>query len=270
MNVVLGIDAAWTETEPSGVAVVVRNGFGWRCVAVAPSYDSFLERARGIPVDWNTPRFGGSLPCAKELLDAAECLANAPVDIVTIDMPISTKGICGRREADNQISKKFGSRGCSAHSPGLSRPGRIGERVSDEFAAEGYPVATTLEHSGVRRRLVEVYPHPALLTLLGSRYRIQYKVSKSRRYWPDYEIRERSDALLCTFDAIRMALADKLGLEDLPLPKTGSVKTLAAIKRYEDTLDALICAWVGTLYTDGKAFPYGDTTAAIWCPREGD
>jgi hypothetical protein len=44
---VLGIDAAWTENEPSGVALIENSQGGWRCVAVTPSYDSFLALAEG-------------------------------------------------------------------------------------------------------------------------------------------------------------------------------------------------------------------------------
>lgn len=45
---VLGIDAAWTEKEPAGVALLEGRSEVWRCVAVAPSYDSFLALAEGI------------------------------------------------------------------------------------------------------------------------------------------------------------------------------------------------------------------------------
>ena len=41
MRCVVGIDAAWTVTEPSGVALAVDDN-GWRLAAVAPSYDDFL------------------------------------------------------------------------------------------------------------------------------------------------------------------------------------------------------------------------------------
>jgi hypothetical protein len=40
---VLGIDAAWTATQPSGVAVVSEEPGGWRLVAVANSYRSFCD-----------------------------------------------------------------------------------------------------------------------------------------------------------------------------------------------------------------------------------
>ena len=58
---VLGIDAAWTEKEPSGVALIEDSQGGWRCVTVTPSYSSFLALAEGTPVDWTT-KTRGALP----------------------------------------------------------------------------------------------------------------------------------------------------------------------------------------------------------------
>ncbi len=45
MRVVLGIDAAWTLTQPSGVALVQQEGDRWRLVDVRSSYDQFHSRA---------------------------------------------------------------------------------------------------------------------------------------------------------------------------------------------------------------------------------
>jgi hypothetical protein len=57
---VLGVDAAWTERQPSGVARAVETGKGWRLAAVEASYGHFIERAKGVePGD---ARPGGSKP----------------------------------------------------------------------------------------------------------------------------------------------------------------------------------------------------------------
>ena len=43
---ILGIDAAWTLTQPSGVALVAEDAAGrWRLVASAASYGRFLALA---------------------------------------------------------------------------------------------------------------------------------------------------------------------------------------------------------------------------------
>ena len=44
------------------------------------------------------------------------------------------------------------------------------------------------------------------------------------------------------------------------------LKSISFLKRYEDALDALVCAWVGTRYVEGHADHYGDDDAAIWIP----
>jgi predicted RNase H-like nuclease len=236
-------------------------------VAVAPSYESFLRLAQGIPVPWTqSVNFPGGAPDIPKLLDAAHQLARSPVDLVTIDMPIATVPIAGRREADNRISAIFGGRGCSTHTPNVNRPGPLGSALSAAFSRAGFPIATTPTTGALTQHLLEVYPHPALLTLLDREYRVPYKVGKSRRYWPMLALDERIRMLLTEFSTIHDALVAELGPVGLQIPPAASVLTLSALKRYEDALDALVCAWVGIRYMQGQAVGHGDETAAIWCP----
>ena len=266
MRVILGIDAAWTQHEPSGVAVVAFSRGSWRCCGVAPSYDAFLSLAGGNPVAWRTGRFAGSVPQARSLLDAAQKLAGAPVDVVAVDMPVSRVPITGRRTADNRISSFYGRRGCATHSPSPTRPGPLGHALTQEFNNAGYSIAHALESPGERMRLVEVYPHPALLTLLARDYRVPYKVGKSRKYWPNTTVKQRITALLNEFHAIHQALVQVLGATGFVLPAVDDVPALSSLKRYEDALDAIVSAWVGVRYAEGNAIPYGDDKTAIWCP----
>ena len=97
MPVVLGIDAAWTATKPSGVALVRSAGLRWRCLAVAPSYDTFVGLRHGTAIDWEQRRFLGESVDPVALLEAAAELAGGPVDVVAIDMPIATVPITSRR-----------------------------------------------------------------------------------------------------------------------------------------------------------------------------
>jgi len=57
--------------------------------------------------------------------------------------------------------------------------------------------------------------------------------------------------------------ADIRGIE-LKLPEPEDAVSIPRLKRYEDSLDALVCAWVDAKYLAGEAKPYGDDTAAIW------
>ena len=113
---------------------------------------------------------------------------------------------------------------------------------------------------------MEVYPHPALITLTEASYRLPYKVSRSRRYWPDRTPAERRANLLAQFEEILMALSVEIHEIPIELPEPNSGVSTSGLKRYEDSLDALVCAWVGAKYLEGDAEPYGDDAAAIWVP----
>ena len=49
LRLALGVDAAWTATEPSGVALVAEREGGWRLLAVESSYARFRALAAGAP-----------------------------------------------------------------------------------------------------------------------------------------------------------------------------------------------------------------------------
>jgi predicted RNase H-like nuclease len=268
MTTLVALDAAWTATEPSGVALVQGGPAGWRCVAVAPSYDDFLAQAKGEATDWFSRKFTGTQPDVPRLLDAARSLAGEPVDLIPLDMPVATGPITSRRVADDMISAEFGSRWCSTHTPSATRPGPLGARLSSVIRASGYEIATTATPAGETKRLVEVYPHPALLSLLQRDRRVPYKVGKSRKYWPLLDVGDRIAALLEELNAIYLAIEQVFSPLGFDLPTPGDVPSLAHLKRYEDALDALVCAWVGVEYLQSRTVAMGDETAAIWCPSD--
>ena len=268
MTTILAIDAAWTATEPSGVAVVQEGPTGWRCLGVAPSYQEFFAQTEGRSPDWITQIFRGTLPDAPRLLDAAGSFAGEVVDLVTLDMPVATVPFSSRRPADDAVSVEFGTRWCSAHTPNAVRPGPLGDSLSSAIRTSGYELATTRTRGAETKRLVEVYPHPALLSLLRCARRVPYKVRKSRKYWPQLNVRERIAALLREFDSIYQALQQVFGSLGFELPRADRVPNLAHLKRYEDALDALVCAWVGVEYLSSRAVALGDETGAIWCPAD--
>jgi predicted RNase H-like nuclease len=262
MPAVLGIDAAWTETAPSGVALVDETPDGWHCAGLAPSYEAFIRLADGIPVCWDAPQRGSSpnpaaLMCAARLL-----LHGANVAVVAVDMPLATLPIEGRRKADNEVSRAFGKSFCGTHSPTRDRPGEISLKLRDGFAQEGYPLVTSRCQSAAPA-LLEVYPHPALLRLLGDDQRVGYKIGKARKYWPDCPSADRRAKIVAEWKRILNALSRCIGRIPGLRPETARP---CRLKQYEDAIDALICAWVGMKYAGEEAEPYGDETAAIWVP----
>jgi predicted RNase H-like nuclease len=265
VTTILGIDAAWTAGQPSGVALVRRVGSTVSCLCVAPSYRAFVAAAAGVTVNWRE-RPAGSLPDAAQLLAAARAMAGAEVDVVAIDMPVSTVPLLARRAAETEVSRRFGSRGCSTHSPLPGRPGALGANLTNGFVRRGYAVATTADPGVMPCRLLEVYPHVALLALLRRRYRLPYKAGKSTDYWPRLSHAARVQKLIRRYRRIHDALSAELGPLPLELPAPGSAPTLSQLKRHEDGLDALVCCWIGLLYAAGRAHPLGDATAAVWIP----
>ena len=265
-DVVLGIDAAWTTHQPSGVALVQRKGSHWQCKALAPSYDSFLAFASGQPQDPAT-KARGSEPDPGALLRASQQLTGQPVSCVSVDMPLATTAITGRRAADNIVSSRFGSHGCAVHSPSAERPGAIADRLRGNLASLGCSLHTTSCNRELPA-LIEVYPHVALLALLGRDYRVPYKVSRSLQYWRSEQLSpaERIARLLQEFLAIRAGLDQHIKAIPLIIPELREVKTLASLKPIEDMLDALVCAWMGIEHLEGRSSGLGDSGAAIWVP----
>lgn len=265
-RVVLGIDAAWTASEPSGVALLCEADAGrWQCLAVTPSYSSFIA---GQPA-WST-KHRGSTPDPAALLRAGrrELPAGGAFSLsVAVDMPMATVPIAGRRVADNAVSTRYGGAHCGTHSPNPTRPGLTGVTLTQGFIGAGLRLATVGTAVGDRdEHLVEVYPHPALLALLPATDRVPYKIAKAGKRWPGTSVKYRIGQLLAQFDGILVALRREIDGITLALPSAASVTTLAELKKYEDGLDALISAWVGTRFLQGWAEPFGDATAAIWCP----
>lgn len=243
MLAVLGIDAAWTQTRPSGLALVVENSGGWH-----------LIEARS-----------GSLPEVAALLDAASKRCGCAVDLVAVDMPLAHSPIIGRRFSDNQVSIAYGSRKCGTYTPSSLRPGALSDALTGDFRQAGYLLRTeTIATPG----LIEVYPHPALVELTGASERLPYKASKVMTYWPSVTPSERRTRLYRQWKQISVSLESEIAGVIAALPQPGMDARGVEMKAYEDMLDAIICAWVGICALEGRAIPYGNDDAAIWIPRQ--
>jgi predicted RNase H-like nuclease len=248
------------------VALVRETGSGWKCVAIAPSYTSFYALATACPVNWIV-QMEGSEPDPPRLLAAArELLGGQSVSLVAADLPLALSPVSSRRPADDAISQHFAAQGCGTHSPTRDRPGKLSRHVVTSFAAEGFALATTSSTPGEEGHLLEVYPHPALLSLLSAVYRVPYKVSKSKSYWPSATVQERRKRLCQELRGIVNVLGHEIHGIQLP-PLVSSKARGPNMKSFENALDALICAWVGTKYLKGEAIAYGDDSAAIWVPH---
>jgi predicted RNase H-like nuclease len=256
---VLGIDAAWTDRNPSGVALLQRKDGMWRSLRVAPSYATFCRH-----FGWNDSIPGAPIDAAEVLNACRQLLGGALPGVVAVDMPLATIPISGRRRADSKISRRFGHRGCAVHSPTPTRPGETGRKLQQGFETAGFVLATASR--GDLPALIEVYPHVALLGLTGRERRIPYKAAKTSRYWPGQSLEMRRQRVLEEWAAILCGLGQEIEGIDLPLPGHVDAPSIPSLTRFEDALDGLICAWVAVQFLQDAAIPLGDATAAIWVP----
>lgn len=258
-RLILGVDAAWTDKEPSGVALLKEvPGEKPEIIRVGRSY---LEFSSG-GVNWNLPVVG-SVPNFYDILKTI-----GKIDVVALDIPLSPYPISCRRKADNIISGLYGNKGASTHTPNENRPGVISTMIFEQLTNQGFVLASKLSS---RPSFIEVYPHVAIIELFGYDYRVPYKVQKRSKYWPNESPRVR---YMNSVEKL-MELKHKLTLEvngvsdfliDLDLESHHSIKFL---KGYEDMIDSIISALVGYYFLIGKAKAYGDEYGYILVPQKG-
>ena len=220
----IGIDLAWSDRNPSGVAVI-RNG---RLVA----YKGGLGRLSEV-VDFvgaNLSRRNGS--------------------IVAVDAPLRVPNETGIRPCDRALSadwQRFHAGAYPANRRLLARDGVVrGEALTSALSERFKFHESDVVPRRTKARLVcEVYPHPALVSLFDLDSILRYKRGRGRSYaerWPEFD---RYQSLL---RGLRKA--------DPPLRRTKKLLTGidvtgmrgAALQAYEDTLDAVTCAYIASFF----------------------
>ncbi len=264
VDLVLGIDAAWTARQPTGVCLLAKEDTTWRCIALTPDLKRFVRGPTAEDLDW-MQRPEGSEMSVPQLTEAVERWhPKGRLQVVAMDIPLARSPVRGRRKADNEVTRMYGRYGCGTHSPMPDRPGPISDRLRAAWAEAGFPLAT-LGGPPPCPAVLEVYPHPAVMMLLEASYRVPYKASRAGKYWPGRSVKERVLAICAELRRIEQALQQRI--REIPQIVPAEVATLSMLKRYEDALDAAVCAWVGVCYLENRIEGFGDEDAAIWIPR---
>ena len=246
----IGIDLAWSDRNPSGVAVI-REG---RLVACA-----------------------GGLGRLSEIVDfVGTHLSQRNGSIVAVDAPLRVPNETGTRPCDRALSadwQRFHAGAYPANRRLLARDGVVrGEALTAALSERFKFYESDVIPRRTKARLVcEVYPHPALISLFGLDSILKYKRGRGRAYeerWPE-------------FDRYRTLLRG-LRKADPPLRRTKKLLTGTdifglrggALQRYEDALDALTCAYVASYfwrYGPGSVKRYGSLEEGHilvpWPPR---
>ena len=273
ITAILGIDAAWSEAKPSGVALIrQREEGGWAYIAAAPSCQSFIQLARGQDVNWLASPVGGQIQPEELLIAIADRWPDTEVTVIAVDMPVANQPVRGRRPCDDAISSAFGAAWAGTHSPRENLPGAVSDDLIGELERLDYWLATCVpdqvDYEVRDRATIEVYPHPAIVRLLNLEVRLKYKFDKSNRFWPGRSLAQRRERISANLRRLRTGLTTQIiGIREDCIPTDAYLQSRRALKRFEDTLDALVCAWVGACYFEGHAECYGDAAAAIWVPE---
>jgi predicted RNase H-like nuclease len=216
----IGVDLAWGQNATTGLAVLDESG---------KLLDVTDRRSDEAIVSWLEPWV------------ADACL-------VAIDAPLIVNNPCGNRPCERLIAKHFGRYQAYCHSSNTSNPLFVGGtralRIAQSLDLDVDPT------SSGSRRVVEVYPHPAIVALFALPRILRYKAKRGR------DLDQLRSELLCL-----IALLDGLAHADVPM-YTGENQDWQHIwrtvheaprkvdlARVEDSIDAVVCAYIATYAT---------------------
>ena len=231
----VGIDLAWGERQPTGLAVLDADARLLHVSAVRT--DEEIEAELAVYVD-------------------GDCL-------VAIDAPLVVKNATGSRPAEKALSKDFRRFDAGTHPTNTGKP---------EFAAgsRGARVAKLLRldidpRSGRARRAIEVYPHAASIVLFGLSKVLKYKNKPGR----DVEML-RSELLRLMAHVEATVITDEAwtGLRS----QVERAARKSELRVVEDQVDAVVCAVVALVAhrTPDLVTTYGDLdTGYIVTPTLG-
>jgi len=224
----VGIDLAWGENSPSGLAVIDHSGTVRRACANLATNDEICEFAE-------IEQGGGT--------------------VVTIDAPLIVRNPDRCRPVEQRLTGLFWSYDAGPYPANLSNAafqpnGRITALVR-QLGTLGFVQRTCALHDPEERTVIEVFPSPAQVILFPAQNRrqhihcrgLRYKPKRDRLWaevhsqWETYRARIRS--LEYSIPAIKFApeVQKQIGI-DITEYKG------AQYKQFDDLLDGIFCAYL--------------------------
>ncbi|RLC76664.1 MAG: DUF429 domain-containing protein [Chloroflexi bacterium] len=214
----VGIDLAWSYRNTTGVAVL-RN-----------------EGEKGLLVAWNE-----RLRRDEEIVSFIEGAVGGSPALIAIDAPLVVPNETGTRPCDRELSRLFRRYEAGAHPANRRKFGGIvrGEELVQRLSERGFVHSPQVAPRKEVRQVIEVYPHPAAITLFGLEKTIKYKARPGRTYEFRWSEMNRYRRHLQALESAEPALEAREILNQAPEGLKGQ-----ALKCLEDLLDALFCAYI--------------------------
>ncbi len=157
--------------------------------------------------------------------------------IIGIDMPTIIRNPTGIRPCERELAAVFRPYHAAPHPANLRRfpDGGRARRLIDTLAVDGVVETLDVTPGDPRNVALEIFPHPAHVRLFALDRIFAYK--KKSRAWA---------GVLAEWSRYRAALAG-LAEADPPLIVDDTIPTVVdarGYKRWDDTLDAITCAYV--------------------------
>jgi histidinol-phosphate phosphatase family protein len=214
----VGLDLAWSPRNPSGGVILSAKG----CVLATTSELGHNDEVLSFVTEAIPPNTAG---------------------LVAIDAPLSVPNPNGSRPCDRQVASVF-SRYHAAPYPAnrqnLERYGGLrAESIRLELEALGFQHDPAIQRQTDSRRVIEVFPHPATVSLFQLKRTLKYKARSKRTYglrWRElHQLRQHLDSLHKASPPLYLS----------PDLLTAPIEGLRGrrFKAVEDTLDAIVCAY---------------------------
>lgn len=222
-TVYLGIDLAWAQRARTGLAALDADGA--------------LVASTSVVADDDVARF---------------VAAHAPGSVVAaIDAPLVVPNESGQRDCERLLNAEFGRYSAGAHPTNRSRPWFADEPRGARLARRfGWTLDPAVRPDGVGSFAIEVYPHPAMVSLFGLGSVIPYKDKPGRT------VDSRRVAFRELLDAMERVCGATLRLggsarwAEIRAVVDAATRPIQ-LRVVEDEIDAIFCAYLAWLWGQG-------------------
>ncbi|MEM7128125.1 MAG: DUF429 domain-containing protein [Chloroflexota bacterium] len=265
----IGIDLAWSQRNPTGCAIIRNNRLiahtgnlgsddeiisfirqhlykespaiiGIDAPLKVPNSSGARLCDRALSADWRQFQ-AGALPANRSIFARMNrSTASAPSGFEQLINLNCRNGDCRNTGLHNTDDQNAGEEQSALHNQSKShvRGEALAALLSEHLR---FSQEATIPRQTKGRMLCEIYPHPAHVSLFNLDKTLKYKARAGRSYEQRWQEMERYQVYL-----------RNLRWADLPLKRTKKLLTQTdvrqmrgkAFKRYEDTLDAITCAYV--------------------------